>query len=213
MIYVTGDGFAAASYAATTFSWASQDPNHYILGKSIHPANRAVSFPVHLSKTLHCSFNNDAFQKNSHNKIFRDIHQALETPIRYLVVTWPNFYRSEIEFEDNLYQFEFNQIGNISSGDLQQIMTKQMIQFNLDHALTNFNQQLKELVEVLDSKNISYVFVASDSKFDTGIGRWLFDQSIIDWASPKNYLNGAGYLNAAGHKELAKLLTLYLTNQ
>ena len=111
MIYVNGDGFAAACYAANKYAVANEDIMHFLRGEIPHPVNLSVSFGKVLSNILHQPLRVEANIKSCQAKIFRQTMDAIENSraIRYVVITWPDFFRGEVWQYDTDIQFNFGQ--------------------------------------------------------------------------------------------------------
>jgi hypothetical protein len=215
VIYLNGDGFAAASYANSIFSWGSQDPSNALKGKLIHPANINSSFGKLLSLTMHQPLRIEAWQYNVHPKIFREVYTAIENNISYVIITWPNLFRDEVLVDNVHYSFAFSDIDKLEyPNNVKDAIFEQMKLFQTSNALNNFEQNINQLCTVLDSKRIKHLMIPSDSKLPTGNANWLWtDETIVSWAAKNNYLNSFGFLNTQGHQSLFKLVLDRLTNQ
>lgn len=160
----------------------------------------------------------EAWERNCHSKIIRETHHALDTlPIKWAVITWPNFFRNEIEHDGTSYQFEFNKIDFYDVPDtVRTLMRNYTRSFQAEAAKSSFINELRDLCDRFDSMGIRYSMLMSDSILSTDAGKWLLEpsnQHIVGWASKKDMINGAGYLTVNGHRELAKSLIVHLTNQ
>jgi hypothetical protein len=200
------------------YSWASQDPDHYLSGRLVHPSNIETSFAKILSDMLHHPLKLEAWERNCHSKIIRETHHALDTlPIKWAVITWPNFFRSEIEHDGTSYQFEFNKIDFYDvSDDVKALMKSHIRAFHMDTVKSQFIEELKNLCDRFNSMGVKYSMIMSDSNIYPIMAEWLLDpanQHLVGWASQKEMINGAGYLTVNGHRELAKSLIVHLTNQ
>jgi len=218
MIYVGGDGFAAASYAQTNFSFSKQDKKFLLKGLLPHPANIKKSFATHLSNILHAPMYINAYEDNSFNKIIRDAQDAINyKQIKYLILTFPNFFRGEILHHGNYVQFDFNTKDSFSQ-EIQPLIANYLAIYNIENEIKKFNSGIKELTKRLDQTKINYCFIMSNTNnmaIDSIHGNWLFDpktQSIKSWSDSLSYTNDFGYMTPVGHLELAKLLIPYLTN-
>ena len=218
MILAAGDGFASASYCACPYSWSSQDTNLVLKGTTPHPKNLDASFAAILSQVLHQPLRLDAWESNTHASIFSTIENAIaQHNINYLVVTWPSFFRGQIETDNGIKCFNFNNFGNNITEQERVLIQKYVSNFNLNTAQKDFIQKISILSEVLDQKNIHYAFAMSDAILpNMPNGRWILDptrETITSWASTKELLNGAAFLNERGQKEFGRLLISYLTDQ
>lgn len=220
MIYVNGDGFAAASYSATDYSWASQDPTYVLKGFNLHPNNHDVSFARQLSSILHDDLRNDASEQNNWRKVIRDINDFISNKdIDYLVISWPNFFKGEIEFHDRIVSFDFAQSDNKNLNlELRNAMHEHFKTFNLKTEQENFILECNKLSDMLNEKKIKHSFIMGNVIINVPnlkIDNWLFDpynQNIKLWAEDK-FLNKFNFITPQGHIELAKLLISHLTNQ
>jgi hypothetical protein len=218
MILITGDGFAAASYAAVPFSSANEDPVQYLLGAIPHPKNQFVSFGKNLNNTLHCPFRIEANLKTCYTKIFRETKAALENydMIKYVVIVWPDFYRGEVWVDNKNIQFTFAERRNFDpTSAVGQAITEFIQSFETQKVHNEFNQMVQELCSIFETKNIIHSMLLSEGQVDALCGNWLFDPkttNIRSWANTLGYLNNFGYLTVQGHLELSKLLTINLTN-
>ena len=215
MIYLNGDGFAAASYANCEFSYASQDTNYALRGKLIHPNNINCSFGKLLSLALHQPLSIEAWQFNVADKIFREVYKASENKLSYVIITWPNLLRDEVFLDGHYYTFAFKDIEQLGyDDDVQAAIFEKMKSADMTILKDQFEYNLIELCRYLDSKRIKHLMIPSDSKLPMGNANWLWeDQTIVSWASKNNYLNSFGFLNKIGHQNLFKLVLDRLTNQ
>ena len=212
MIQVIGDGFSAASYAACQFSWASQDISHKLKGQSVHPKNYDVSFGKLLGDILHDTILIKAYDFITCDDIF-DI--AMYANASYLIISWPNLYKGQIRYNNEMIYFNFNDIDKFSP-EIRIKMFEYMSGFELATVQNHFNDKLQILLEHLDAKNIKHLMIMSDSTMPTDIGNWLWNpktSNIKAWAMENGYLNEFGYLNIPGHKKLSQLIAMNLTNQ
>lgn len=219
MIYVNGDGIAAASYAACPYSCAGDDASYTLYGVSPHPKNLEASFAKFLSNVFHQQLTVNAHETSCHAKIFRQTMEAIENShkIRYVVIAWPDFYRGEIWSHGNDVQFNFGQrsdfVGNIFHGEAVQQYIKN---FTIQAAHAEFNRMLEDLCSFMDERKIQHAMVMSNNQVDAKSGNWVMDpktDNVMKWAQPLGLLNSSGYLNPKGHIELAKLIIPLLTNQ
>jgi len=167
---------------------------------------------------LHHPLKLEAWERNCHSKIIRETHHALDTlPIKWAVITWPNFFRSEIEHDGTSYQFEFNKIDFYDvSDDVKALMKSHIRAFHMDTVKSQFIEELKNLCDRFNSMGVKYSMIMSDSNIYPIMAEWLLDpanQHLVGWASKKEMINGSGYLTVNGHRELAKSLIVHLTNQ
>ena len=219
MIYVNGDGFAAASYANCAYSWAGQDPTYYVNGSQMHPKNVSVSFANLLSNALHQPLRLEAWQLKDNSSILEEAQVSLGLRLNYVIITWPNFFRGKIVHEDKIYRFEFNKINTYDvSQEVKDLMRAYTATFNYDALMAEFLRNLRILCEDMEQRKIRYSMAMSDQVLPSPVdfGRWIFDpavQTITSWAATKELLNGAGFLSNVGHKELSKLLIVHLTSQ
>jgi hypothetical protein len=214
MIYVNGDGFAAACYAANQYAVANEDIIHFLKGEVPHPINLSVSFAKVLSNILHQPLRIEANYKSCQAKIFRETMTAIENSrmISHVVITWPNFYRGEVWQYDTDVQFEFGQKNNlITNRDVLKDIESYLRNFSIENAYKEFNRMLEELCEEMDRREIRYVMAMSNYQFDSKFGNWVVP-TVEAWAKPLEFLNPNGYLTTKGHMELAKLMIPYLTN-
>ena len=216
MIYINGDGFAAASYAACDFSWSRQDSTQFLRGKLIHPKNLTVSFGNIISAILHQPHKIEAWEFNVHSKIFREIYKAIEyNNITYVIITWPSLYKDEVRVENVYYPFSFNGIDKLDyPQNIKDAMYHQMSHFQMPNALSNFENEISNLVNILNSKSIKHLMIPSELKLPVGNANWLWeDETIVSWATKKKLLNHYGFLNKEGHQSLIKIIFDNLTNQ
>jgi len=219
MIYVNGDGFAAASYSATEYSWASQDPMYILKGYNLHPNNHDVSFAKQLSSIFHDHLQNNASEQNNWRKIIRDTTQAINNnDINYLVVSWPNFFKGEIEFNDRTISFNFNQSDNEQlSFELRNAMHEHFKTFNLKKEEENFIIEINKFSDLLNEKKIKHAFMMGNIVItipNLNTNNWIlnpYHTNIKKWAENK-FLNKFDYITSQGHIELAKIITSHLTN-
>lgn len=212
MIQVIGDGFAAASYAACQYSWASQDTSHKLKGQTTHPKNYNVSFAKLLSDILHNGITINAYDFITCDDIF-DI--AMRTNASHIVITWPNLYKGQVFHNDEMVYFNFNDIDKFIP-EVRTKMYEYMSGFELATVQSQFIVKLQLLIEYLNSKNTKHVMLMSDSTMPTDIGNWLWDPKIFNiksWAMELGYLNEYDYLNINGHRKLSQLIAMNLTNQ
>lgn len=222
MIYVNGDGFAAASYSAAPYSFAGQDLKYRLRGQIPHPANFDASFGLTLSNVFHQNLTLDAYEFKSIERIMRETNEAVDrNKINYLVLTFPNFFGGETLINGKMVQFKFSQVRDpATSKELKEAIQRYTEKWDLDIWMPQWLSQLNDLSAKLIAKNVKFAFVMSDSviKYDIPYHqpKWLMDprkETITSWAGPKELLNGAGYLSPQGQTELAKLLINYLTSQ
>jgi len=216
VIYLNGDGFAAASYANCNFSYSGQDETHSIKGKLIHPKNIDVSFGKLLSLAMHQPLSIEAWQFNVHSKIFRETYQAIKNNnVSYVIITWPNLFRDEVLVDNRYYAFPFNGIDNLDCNDnIKKEMFEKMKSFQTSNAQLQFENNIKKLCDFLNSKRIKHLMIQSDSKLPVGNANWLWaDDNIASWATKNKLLNSFGFLNKDGHQSLFKLIFDNLTNQ
>lgn len=216
MIYINGDGFAAASYAASNFSWSSEDGNHALRGRLIHPKNVSVSFGNIISLILHQPHKIEAWQFNVHSKIFREIYRAIDcNNLSYVIITWPSLYKDEICVDNVYYPFSFNAIDKLNySKQIKDAMFERMTQFQMSEVQTKFENDINQLCEILKSKDIKHLMIPSELKLPTGNANWLWtDETIVSWATKNKLLNSNGFLNKEGHQNLVKIIFDNLTNQ
>jgi len=215
MIYVNGDGFAAASYANCSFSWSSQDENQRVRGNLIHPVNLTVSFGKILSLLLHQPYRNEAYEFNSYSKIFRDTYNIIEKEnITNVIIIWPTVYNGEVLIDGKYHQFIFNNIDDLADNEIiKNSMYDYMRSFETNNAYATFESNINELCRILDSKGIKHLMISNDKKLPTGNANWLLKETIQNWANTENLLNPNGFLTVNGHKNLTKLIFQSLTNQ
>jgi len=215
MIYVNGDGFAAASFANSSFSWSSQDENQTVRGNLIHPKNLAVSYGKIISLLLHQPYRNEAYQFNSYQKIFKDIYRIVKKEnISYVIISWPSAYNGEVLVDGKYYQFTFNQIDKLEyNGEIKKSMYEYMNSFDITNACTVFETELNELCQFLDSNRVKHLMISNEKKLPNGNANWLFKDTLQNWATTENLLNSNGFLTVEGHNSLAKLIFQNLTNQ
>jgi hypothetical protein len=216
MIYVSGDGFAAASYVCGNYSYSSQDPAFTIKGLSVHPQNLESSFAKFLSNALHQSLRLDAYEYKAHLQILIETVNFINSnTVDYIIITWPNFYRDMVEFNGQVYQFSFQKMNELKyPEDVMNQIRQTAYEFDLHIRQAEFIENLKAVCDLIESKNIKYLFMMSDTCIDIDFGNWLFNpktQTIKAWAEDNNLLNIFGFLNQIGHKELAKLILKHLT--
>lgn len=213
MIYVHGDAFAAASYAVSPYTSAIEDPVHYLKGNVPHPKNLEVSFAKFLSNVFHQPLNLAAVNSICHAKIFRETIEAIENThrIRYVVITWPDFFRGEVWENGKNIQFSFeNRVNFLNTPAIDTYIQN----FSLHTAHSEFNRMLEELCILMDEREIQYTMLMSNSQVDAKFGKWTLNpisNNITKWAEPQGLLNSANCLTSKGHIELAKLLIQYLT--
>lgn len=223
MIYVNGEGFSAASYSAAPFAYAAQDPIYQLKGKSIHPRNFDASYSKFLSNALHQSLRNDAYINSDWRKILRETYQILGTnDVRYLVITWPNFYRGEVLYNNSLTPFVFDDAENTSlPNELRNLIFEFFSKFDLFDEETEFCNATQQLTKDLESKNICHAYMMADKNMHHNIfsdnNYWLFNpnnNTLNQWAVDNNLIsNTNNFLSVQGHKELGKILMTHLTNQ
>jgi len=217
MIHVIGESFAAASYLASKFSWASQDPIHYLKGKIPHPSNVPTSFSSNLSTILHNPVQIHAYQYNSCAYIFDQIYRLSEdSKTSYMVIVFPSFFRNQITVDGVTYQYSFNEKGSEFSDYVQQQIAIEINKFNLEDCRKQFNIDLDKAIAHLNSKRIRFCFIMAEDTFDvSNTDNWVLDpnfDTIRSWALKNQFLNNFEFLNQKGHIELAKLIIPHLTN-
>jgi hypothetical protein len=219
MIYVTGDGFAAASYATCQFSWAGQDETYHLQGTLPHPKNLNVSFTNRLGTALHQPTRLDAWELSSYDRVFTQIENVLDLNPKYMVISWPSFFRSTVEVDGTIYPFGFLDIEKYDNPDnIKAAMRAKMGSIKTKESYQNFQEKCSNLCNLLESENICYSMIMGENKlpFDITFGRWLWDPketTVKIWAEDNQFLNDFGFLSEIGHKELGKLLIVHLTNQ
>ena len=217
MIYVTGDGFAAASYAACPYSWASQDETYHLHGTLPHIENLNVSFANRLGLALHQPVRTEAYELALYDRVFSQIENVLKLNVQYMVISWPSFFRYEVEVDGNTYSFMSIEIEKLNyPANIKQAMRTKMGSIKLKETQQNFLEKCNELCNLLDSKKIHYSMMMGENKLPVTFGRWLWDPketTVKSWAEDNQFLNDFGFLSNIGHKELGKLLIVHLTKQ
>ena len=89
---------------------------------------------------------------------------------------------------------------------------------DLKETQKDFLIKCNELCNLLDNKKIHYSMMMGENKLPSDItfGKWLWnpkETTVKSWAEDNQLLNEFGFLTENGHKELGKLLIVYLTNQ
>jgi hypothetical protein len=219
MIYVTGDGFAAASYAASPYSWARQDTTYFLHGTLPHPKNLDVSFANRLSLVLHQPIRTEAYELALYDRVFAQIEKTLELDVQYMVVSWPSFFRYSVEVDGTEYSFKSTEIEKSNyPANIKAAMRAKMGSIKLKETQQSFIEKCNELCNILDSRKIHYSMMMGENKLplDITFGRWLLnpkETTVKNWAEDNQFLNDFGFLSEIGHKELGKLLIVHLTNQ
>ena len=217
MIYVTGDGFAAASYADSAYSWAKQDETYHLHGTLPHPNNLNVSFANRLGLALHQPVRTEAYELALYDRVFNQIENVLKLNVQYMVISWPSFFRYEVEVDGNTYSFMSIEIEKLNyPANIKQAMRTKMGSIKLKETQQNFLEKCNELCNLLDSKKIHYSMMMGENKLPVTFGRWLWDPketTVKSWAEDNQFLNDFGFLSDIGHKELGKLLIVHLTKQ
>jgi hypothetical protein len=217
MIYVTGDGFAAASYAACNYSWAGQDETYHLHGTLPHPNNLNVSFANRLGLALHQPVRTEAYELALYDRVFNQIENVLKLDVQYMVISWPSFFRYAVEVDGTLYTFKSLEIEKSNyPANIKQAMRAKMGSTQLKETQQNFLEKCNELCNLLDHKKIHYSMMMGENKLPVTFGRWLWDPketTIKSWAEDNQFLNNFGFLSEIGHKELGKLLIVHLTKQ
>jgi hypothetical protein len=218
MIYVTGDGFAAASYAASNFSWAGQDETYHLHGTLPHPKNLNVSFANKLSLALHNPIRLEAYELSMYDRVFAQIENVLELNPKYMVISWPSFFRYVVEVDGTSYSFKSLEIEKSNYPDnIKAAMRAKMGSTKLKETQENFLEKCNKLCNLLETKKVHYSMMMGENKLPFEInGRWLWDPketTVKSWAEDNQLLNQNGFLSENGHKELGKLLIVHLTNQ
>jgi len=217
MIYLIGEGFAAASYAQSKFSWASQDPIHHLKGQIPHPANLNVSVGYNLSSILHQPIQVIAHQNNSVDLVFREAQRIAELKeTKYVVLVFPTLFSGEILVDGQYYQYLFAQRGSELPDHVQQLIMENISRFNIETAEINFRNQIGHLTQLFTAKGIRFCYITAETKIDNiSADNWAIDpnfNSIRTWTENNNLLNQFNYLTAKGHIELSKLIIPCLTN-
>ena len=219
MIYVTGDGFAAASYAACPYSWASQDETYHLHGTLPHIKNLNVSFANRLGLALHQPVRTEAYELALYDRVFSQIENVLKLNVQYMVISWPSFFRSIVEVDGTTYPFRFLDIEKYTHpNNIKAAMRAKMGSIKTKESYQSFQEKCSDLCSLLDSKKIHYSMMMGENKlpFDITFGRWLWDPeetTVKSWAEDNQFLNDFGFLSDIGHKELGKLLIVHLTKQ
>jgi hypothetical protein len=219
MIYVTGDGFASASYATCPYSWASQDETYHLHGTLPHPKNLNVSFSNRLALAFHQPARTEAYELALHDRVFTQIENVLKHNVKYMVISWPSFFRYTVEVDGTTYSFKSLEIEESNySAKIKAAMRAKMGGTKLKETHQNFLEKSKDLCKILDSKKVRYSMMMGENTLplDITFGKWLWnpkETTIKSWAEDNQFLNDFGFLNEIGHKELGKLLIVYLTNQ
>ena len=219
MIYVNGDGFAAASYAVTPYSWANQDETYHLHGTLPHPKNLNVSFSNRLGLALHQPVRTEAYELALYERVFTQIENVLKLDVQYMVISWPSFFRSTVEVDGVTYTFRFLDIENYSyPANVKAAMRSKMGSIKTKESYQNFQEKCGELCDLLDKRKIKYSMMMGENKlpFDVTFGKWFLDPkeaTVQSWAEDNQFLNDFGFLSENGHKELGKLLIVHLTNQ
>ena len=222
MIYVNGEGFSAASCSASNFEYAAQDPKYFLLSTLPHPKNFDASYAKILSNALHQSLRNDSYIGNSWRKIVREIFQMIEkNKVNYIVISWPDFYRGEVIYNNKVQPFYFNDVDNENTpSDLKKLIFNYFENFKMEEEQKDFIEAVSKLSKYLELNKIYHTFMMSNSTIaesivtDTDV--WLFNPSnntIKQWAIDNNLLNELQFLTEQGHKELGKIVLTHLTNQ
>lgn len=219
MIVVTGDGFAAASYANSNYSWCAQDQNHLIQGLLPHPANIPYSFAAHLSKVFHQPYICNACEIYSSNRVFEIANTFIDSGVDILVVVFPALFKNHIMYQGKAYYYR---IDDVESADhppeILKLIIEQYKQTNLTVIYNQFDQNLSQLCNKLAKTKTKYCLVMGESNLKThpNIGNWLLDPSLFHiraWAKSNNLLNEKQFLTKQGQIELAKLITKHLTSK
>ena len=216
MIYVNGDGFAAASFANSKFSWSSQDENQSIRGFLIHPKNHEVSFGKTVSFLMHQPYRNDAYQFNSHLKIFRETYNIIEKEnVSHVIIVWPTIFNGEVFVDNQYHQFTFRYIDDIECNKkIKDSMFDQMRLFNTNTAYDDFENKINDLCQTLNNKGIKHLMISNHQMLPKGNANWLWENNTVrNWAKIENFINEDKFLTVNGHKSLAKLILQNLTNQ
>lgn len=212
MIYVNGERFAAASYAASPYSFSSQDPVFFMRGNLVHPANADVSFATHLGRIFHNPVYNQAWEKNTQQMVFDQTVAAVQNQsIRYAVIVWPSFYRSQIDDGSDIVIFDFSEINSLPE-NLKLAARQKLSSWNINQAREDLAQKVNELIELFESHKIKYVFAMSENEYQNEYN-WLMEQAIKNWAEQNQYLNQYNSLTAVGHQKLSMMLAKQLTSQ
>ena len=222
MIYVNGEGLSAASYSAAPFAYSAQDPIYQLRGNTIHPKNFDISYSKFLSDALHQSLRNDAYINNNWRKIINETYQILESnDIKYLVITWPNFYRGELLYNNKITSFIFEDAENTTLLDFKKLIYEFFLTFDLFEEEIAFCNAIKQLTKYLKSKNICHSFMMADKSMHHDIfiddEHWLLNpnnNNLSKWAVDNKLVGDTNnFLSVQGHKELGKILITHLTNQ
>jgi hypothetical protein len=219
MIYVNGDGHAAASYLSTNYSWSSQDPNRKLLGQLPHIKNVEDSFTKKLSVALHQPYRLEAYEHSTLEEVIAQTKTAISLNPKYVIVIWPNFFQSSVEINGIEFSFDFSEIENYQvSEEVKKAMRAKMIARRLPIIIEDFQKEVGEISNQLEEKNIPYGFMLSKNVLPVSpyYGKWPMDPTkvnVYSWAQSNNFLNHYGYLNPNGHTELSKILIKHLTSQ
>jgi hypothetical protein len=218
MIYLIGEGFAAASYAQSKYSWANQDPIHYLKGSIPHPANLNASAGYKLSSILHHPIQIIAHQNNSVDLVFREARRVADLiETKYIVLIFPTLFSGEILLDGQYIQFLFSQKELEIPDRIQKLILENIFNFNIETAQLNFKKQIQDLSAYLIDKGIQFCYMLAETTIDNiSTDNWVIDpnyNSVRSWAENNGFLNEFGYLTPKGQTELTKLIIPYLTNQ
>ena len=93
MLYINGDGHAAAAQAVNPHTFAQDDPSLFYMGRAPHPENLSASWGKLLSVTLRSAFRCDAEGNSNNDRIITSTQKWLADAGRghsdlLLVIQW-----------------------------------------------------------------------------------------------------------------------------
>jgi hypothetical protein len=169
ILYVNGDSHTAGAEAVNPHAFAEDDGKLAHLGRLPHPANLAVSWGKQVSVALRASFCCDAESASSNTRILRTTRDWLANggknhPNQLIIIQWSTWEREEWLIDKTYYQINGSGIDQVPASHQQQY--KEFVA-NIDwQAKTNqAHQDIWELHQELESKNIPHIFFNGNSDF------------------------------------------------
>lgn len=189
ILYVNGDSHTAAAEAVNPYAFAEDDPNLAYLKRLPHPDNLAVSWGRLLAENIKAVFHCDAESAASNDRIMRTAREWInkhskDLPRTLMIIQWSTWEREEWLHENTYYQVNASGMDDVPA-ELQEKYRHFVINTDWKAKTEHWHQQIWDLHQELDHKQVSHVFFNGNSDFSKIRNQKDWGHNYIDPYDPK----------------------------
>ena len=227
ILYTNGDSHTAAAECVNNHAFAEDDSRYWMMGRSPHPDNLAVSFSKLLSNRLSMGLVCNAESASSNDRIIRSTNEwmtkyAHELYRTFMVIQWSTWEREEWFIDGTYYQVNASGTDDIPNSHVQKYK-EYIANLDWDKKTKEAHTKIWKFHKVLEKKKIRHIFFNGNNNFSKIKAKKQWNTTYIDPYGDTTYDNivsakcetvspTSWHYGKDGHRTWAQFITKYIVD-